>query len=77
MAMEESLDLQCGDYVPHGIVGKPGRCTGSMDSLDINMETLNGLGTIHHTYGIVYQNIFEGDNSCSGVMPLTGEVVLV
>ena len=38
------------------------------------METLNGLGTIHHTYGIVYQNIFEGDDSCSGVTPLTGGV---
>ena len=23
----------------------------------LNIETLNGLGTIHHTYGIVYQNI--------------------
>ena len=27
------------------------------DNFDINIETLNGLGTIHHTYGIVYQNI--------------------
>ena len=59
MAMEESLNLQCGDYVPHGIAKKTGRCTGSMYSLDINMETLNGLGTIHHTYGIVYQTYLK------------------
>ena len=29
----------------------------SWDNFDINIETRNGLGTIHHTYGIVYQNI--------------------
>ena len=27
------------------------------DNFDINIETPNGLGTIHDTYNIVYQNI--------------------
>ena len=27
------------------------------NNFDINIETLNGLGIIHHTHGIVYQNI--------------------
>ena len=29
----------------------------ALDNFDINIETLNKLGTIHDTYGIVYQNI--------------------
>ena len=27
------------------------------DNFDINIEILNRVGTIHHKYGIVYQNI--------------------
>ena len=27
------------------------------DNFDINLETLSGAGSIHHTYGICYQNI--------------------
>ena len=45
-------------YVPDGVLKQPGLCLGmAWDNFDINIETLNGLGTIHHTYGIVYQNI--------------------
>ena len=67
MGMEERLNLQCGDLVPHGIKKRRGRSTGSAwDNFDINMETLNGLGTIHHTYGIVYQNVPEEDDSGTG-----------
>ena len=46
------------NYVPDGVLKEPGLCVGmAWDNFDINIETLNGLGTIHHTYGIVYKNI--------------------
>ena len=62
MGMEESLTITCGDYVPNGIIKQQGLCTGTAwDNFDINVETLNGLGTTHHTYGIACQNIPESE----------------
>ena len=58
MDMEESSSVKCSGIVPDGISKQRGKSTGTAwDNLDINMETINGLGTIHHTYGIIYQNI--------------------
>ena len=58
MDIEESINLDSGGNVPKGIAKQSGRSVGTAwDNLDINMETLSGLGTIHHTYGIVYQNL--------------------
>ena len=46
------------NYVSDGVLKQPGLCVGmAWDNFDINIETLNGLRTIHHIYGIVYQNI--------------------
>ena len=60
MGIEESVNMEQGDVVPDGIHKRSGKCTGSaFDNFDVNVETLNGLGTVHHTYGIVYQNIFS------------------
>ena len=45
------------NYVPNGVLKQPELCAGmAWDNFEINIETLNGLGAIHHTYGIVYQN---------------------
>ena len=58
MGLEEGILFQDVNYVPDGVLKQPGLCVGmAWDNFDINIETLNGLGTIHHTYGIVYQNI--------------------
>ena len=59
MGLEEGILFQEDvNYVPDGVLKQPGLCVGmAWDNFDINIETLNGLGTIHHTYGIVYQNI--------------------
>ena len=63
MGLEEGILFQEDvNYVPDGVLKQPGLCVGmTWDYFDKNIETLNGLGTIHHTYGIVYQNIFSGD----------------
>ena len=61
------MDLEKGilfqedvNYVPDGVLKEPRLCVGmAWDNFDINIQTLNGLGTIHHTYGIAYQNIFS------------------
>ena len=63
MGLQESLVENMGvdSFVPEGVIKRPGLCTGvAFDNFDVNIETLNGLGTIHHTYGIIYQNITEG-----------------
>ena len=59
MDLEEGILFQeDANYVPDGVLKQPGLCVGmAWDNFDINIETLNGLGTIHHTYGIVYKNI--------------------
>ena len=57
MAIEETVHKGDNDFVPKGIRKIPGVCTGTAwDNFDSNIETLSGLGTIHHTYGICYQN---------------------
>ena len=59
MGLEEGILFQEDiNYVPDGVLKQLGLCVGmAWDNFDINIETLNGLGTIHHTYGIVCQNI--------------------
>ena len=55
MGLEESILKTNNNYVPDGILKTQGLCTGiAWDNFDINTETLSGLGTIHHTYGIAY-----------------------
>ena len=45
---------------PDGIVQEQGLCTSlAWDSYDENTETLSGLGTLHDTVGICYQNEVE------------------
>ena len=59
MGLEEGILFQEDvNYVPDGVLKQPGICVGmACSNFDINIETLNGLGIIHHTYSIVYQNI--------------------
>ena len=59
IGLEEGILFQKDvNYVPDGVLKQPGLCVGmAWENFNINIETLNGLGTIHHTYGIVYQNI--------------------
>ena len=58
MGMERGILNEHGNVVPQGVVKEPGLSVGTAwDNYDINLETINGLGSIHHTYGIVYQNI--------------------
>ena len=59
MGLEEGILFQEDvNYVPDGVLKQPGLCVGmAWDNFVINIETLNGLGTIHHTYGIIYENI--------------------
>ena len=57
MALEETVHKGDNDFVPKGIRKTPGLCTGTAwDNFGLNIETLSGIGTIHHTYGICYQN---------------------
>ena len=59
MGLEEGIWFQEDvNYVQDGVFKQPGLFVGmAWDKFDINIEMLNGLGTIHHTYGIFYQNI--------------------
>ena len=59
MGLEEGILFQEDiNYVADGALKPPGLCVGmAWDNFDINIETLNGLGTFHHTDGIIYQNI--------------------
>lgn len=44
---------------PDGIQSKPGLSTGlTWDIFDENTETLSGVGTLHDTVGICYQNVY-------------------
>ena len=57
MALEETVHRGDNDFVPKRIIKCPGLCTGTTwDNFDLNIETLSGLGTIHHTHGICYHN---------------------
>ena len=55
---EDIIKDRSSSYVPIGILKVKGFCTGlAWDNFDINIQTFSGLDTIHHTYGICYQNI--------------------
>ena len=56
MGLEEGTLFQEDiNYVPDGVLKQPGLCVGMpWDNFDIKIETPYGLGTIHHTYDIVY-----------------------
>ena len=58
MGLKGILCQEDVNYVPDSVLKQPGLCVGMVwDNFDINIKTLNRLGTIHHTYRIVYQNI--------------------
>ena len=60
MGLEEGIiKNRSSSYVPNGkMVKVKGLCAElAWDNFDINMQTFSGLDTIHHTYGICYQNI--------------------
>ena len=67
------LDMElesAADYVeknaPNEILLDPHLCTGTAwDNFDINIETLSGADTMHHTFGICYQNSLETTSSSS------------
>ena len=69
MGMESSVIMNVNDdHVPDGVIRQSGLCTGlAFDNFDINMETLSGLGTIHHTYGIVVQNILSDESNANSI----------
>ncbi len=47
---------------PDRIILEQGRCTATcFDNYDDNKETLSGLGTLHDTVGIIYQNVHPDD----------------
>ena len=59
MGLEQGILLHSSDnIVPDGVIKELGQCSGpAWDNFDINIETINGLGTINTShYGIVYQN---------------------
>lgn len=63
MGVQESIVAKNNSYVPDGIKKVQGLCTGlAWDNFDMNIETLSGSGTIHHTYGIAYQNFSHQTN---------------
>lgn len=56
----ESAIQQSNSAVPNGIEKIPLLSTGlAWDNFDINIETPSGSDTIHHTYGICYQNVLK------------------
>ena len=43
------------NYVKDGVLKQPGLAVEmALDNFDIDIETLNGSGTIHHTYRMIY-----------------------
>ena len=63
MSFEEAVN-QNDTILPSHIQISPNLSTGlAWDNFDINIETLSGANTIHHTYGICYQNIIPSENS--------------
>ena len=64
MSFEEAVN-QNDTILPSHIQISPNLSTGlAWDNFDINIET-SGANTIHHTYGICYQNIMPSENSQS------------
>ena len=67
--LDMELEL-AADYdeknAPNEILLDPHLCTGTAwDNFDINIETLSGADTMHHTFGICYQNSLETTSSSS------------
>ena len=61
MGLESTIN-QTDSLVPNKIQkGKDTSIGTAWDNFDINLETLSGANTIHHTYGICYQNIVENE----------------
>ena len=59
MGMESTI-VANHSLVPSHIETREDLCTAlAWDNFDINIETPSGADTIHHTYGICYQNIVE------------------
>ena len=57
MMLESTVEMK-EELTPAIIEKEPNLCTGTAwDNFDINVETMSGADTIHHTYGICYQNI--------------------
>ena len=57
MMLESTVEMK-EELTPTVIEKEPNLCTGTAwDNFDINVETMSGADTIHHTYGICYQNI--------------------
>ena len=55
----ECTTKNTNSLIPSDIVTIRILCTGmAWDNFDIYIQTLSGAGTIHHTYGICYQNEF-------------------
>ena len=55
--MESSL-TSSNSLVPNRITKTPELYTAlAWDNFDVNLETLSGADSVHHTYGICYQNI--------------------
>ena len=64
--MLENTVINEENVTPKEIMKESNLCTGTAwDNFDINLETLSGANTIHHTYGICYQNILPPDSSSS------------
>ena len=62
MSFEEAV-IQNDTILPSHIQISPNMSAGlAWDNFDINIET-SGANTIHHTYGICYQNIMPSENS--------------
>ena len=63
MSFQEAVN-QNDTILPSHIQISPNLSTGlAWDNFDINIETLSGENTIHHTYGICYQNIMPSENN--------------
>ena len=57
MMLESTVEMK-EELTPTVTEKEPNLCTGTTwDNFDINVETMSGADTIHHTYGICYQNI--------------------
>ena len=65
MSFEEAIN-QNDAILPSHIQISPNLLTGlPWDNFDVNIKTLSGANTIHHTYRICYQNIMPSEISHS------------
>ena len=65
MELELAADYDARN-APNEILLHPHLCTGTAwDNFDIKIETLSGADTMHHTFGICYQNSLETTSSSS------------